>query len=174
MNAQRPLLAEAGAAVEAYSGQTVTLDGSGSRALGGGTLNYMWAQIDDGDEGDPDVTLTGDNTASPTFMAPTGLEDDITLKFRLTVTAGGQSVYDEVVVTIIAVAPQPAAVPSPDRLGGRCGGLGPVIPQPALQLPGQRSQPNRQRHGNAPRAVRLHDDPQRPGMQPAAAQWKSR
>ena len=105
VNVQRPLLAEAGAAAEAYSGQTVTLDGSGSRALGGGALNYMWAQIDDGDEGDPDVTLAGANTASPTFPAPTGLEDDITLKFRLTVTAGGQSVYDEVVVTIIAVRP---------------------------------------------------------------------
>ena len=105
VNAQRPLLAEAGAAAAAYSGQTVTLDGSGSRALGGGALNYMWAQIDDGDEGDPDVTLAGAATASPTFQAPTGLEDDITLKFRLTVTAGGRSVYDEVVVTIIAVRP---------------------------------------------------------------------
>ena len=105
VNVQRPLLAAAGADAEAYSGQTVTLDGSGSRALGGGALNYMWAQIDDGDEGDPDVTLAGAATASPTFMAPTGLEDDITLKFRLTVTAGGRSVYDEVVVTIIAVRP---------------------------------------------------------------------
>ena len=105
VNAQRPLLAEAGAAAAAYSGQTVTLDGSGSRALGGGALNYMWAQIDDGDEGDPTVTLTGVATASPTFLAPTGLEDDITLKFRLTVTAAGRSVYDEVVVTIIAVRP---------------------------------------------------------------------
>ena len=105
VNSQRPLLAAAGADAEAYSGQTVTLDGSGSRALGGGALTYMWAQIDDGDEGDPDVTLAGAATASPTFPAPTGLEDDITLKFRLTVTAGGQSVYDEVVVTIIAVRP---------------------------------------------------------------------
>ena len=105
VNIQRPLLAEAGAAAEAYSGQTVTLDGSGSRALGGGALNYMWAQIDDGDEGDPDVTLAGAATASPTFPAPTGLTSDRTLKFRLTVTAGGQSVYDEVVVTIIAVRP---------------------------------------------------------------------
>ena len=105
VNEQRPLLAEAGAAAEAYSGQTVTLDGSGSRALGGGAITYMWAPMPDGDEGDPTVTLAGVATASPTFMAPTGLEDDITLKFRLTVTAGGQSVYDEVVVTIIAVRP---------------------------------------------------------------------
>ena len=105
VNIQRPLLAEAGAAVAAYSGQTVTLDGSGSRALGGGALTYMWVQIDDGDEGDPDVTLAGAATASPTFPAPTGLTSDRTLKFRLTVTAGGRSVYDEVVVTIIAVRP---------------------------------------------------------------------
>ena len=105
VNAQRPLLAEAGADAEAYSGQTVTLDGSGSRALGVGALTYMWVQIDDGDEGDPDVTLAGANTASPTFPAPTGLTSDRTLKFRLTVTAAGRSVYDEVVVTIIAVRP---------------------------------------------------------------------
>ncbi len=105
VNAQRPLLAAAGADAEAYSGQTVTLDGSGSRALGGGALTYMWAQIDDGDEGDPDVTLAGANTASPTFPAPTGLTSDRTLKFRLTVTAAGRSVYDEVTVTIIAVRP---------------------------------------------------------------------
>jgi len=105
VNAQRPLLAEAGAAAEIYSGQTVTLDGSGSRALGGGALTYMWAPMPDGDEGDPTVTLAGAATAAPTFLAPTGLEDDITLKFRLTVTAGGRSVYDEVVVTIIAVRP---------------------------------------------------------------------
>ena len=102
---QRPLQAEAGAAAQAYSGQTVTLDGSGSRWPSGATPTYLWAQIDDGDEGDPDVTLAGANTASPTFPAPTGLTSDRTLKFRLTVTAGGRSVYDEVVVTIIAVRP---------------------------------------------------------------------
>ena len=162
VNIQRPLLAEAGAAAEAYSGQTVTLDGSGSRALGGGALTYMWAQIDDGDEGDPDVTLAGAATASPTFPAPTGLTNDRTLKFRLTVTAGGQSVYDEVVVTIIAVRPNQLLSLSLSDPEGDAVGPGPALPQPALRLPRQRSQPNRQRNSNAPRPVRLHNDPQRP------------
>ena len=99
--AQRPLLAEAGAAVEAYSGQTVTLDGSGSRAPSGAT--YAWTRVPDG--ATPEVTVTGANTASPTFLAPTGLTSDTTMTFRLTLTAGGRSVYDEVTVSIVAVRP---------------------------------------------------------------------
>ena len=99
--AQRPLLAEAGAAVEAYSGQTVTLDGSGSRAPSGAT--YRWTRMPTNAE--PMVTITGDNTATPTFLAPTGLTSDTTMTFRLTLTAGGRSVYDEVTVSIVAVRP---------------------------------------------------------------------
>ena len=99
--AQRPLLAEAGAAVEAYSGQTVTLDGSGSRAPSGAT--YAWERMPT--EATPMVTITGDTTPSPTFLAPTGLTSDTTMTFRLTLTAGGRSVYDEVTVSIVAVRP---------------------------------------------------------------------
>ena len=99
--AQRPLLAEAGAAVEAYSGQTVTLDGSGSRAPSGAA--YMWTRMPANAE--PMVTITGDNTATPTFLAPTGLTSDTTMTFRLTLTADGRSVYDEVTVSIVAVRP---------------------------------------------------------------------
>ena len=99
--AQRPLLAEAGAAVEAYSGQTVTLDGSGSRAPSGAT--YRWTRMPT--EAEPMVTITGDTTATPTFLAPTGLTSDTTMTFRLTLTAGGRSVYDEVTVSIVAVRP---------------------------------------------------------------------
>ena len=104
VNPQRPLLAEAGAGAEAYSGQTVTLDGSG-RSLSSAALTYMWTQVDDGDEGDPTVELARNDTASLTFTAPTGLTRDATLVFRLTVTAGGRSVYDEVTVSIVAVRP---------------------------------------------------------------------
>ena len=98
---QRPLLAEAGAAVEAYSGQTVTLDGNGSRAPSGAT--YAWTRVPDG--ATPEVTITGATTPSPTFLAPTGLTSDTTMTFRLTLTAGGRSVYDEVTVSIVAVRP---------------------------------------------------------------------
>ena len=98
---QRPLLAEAGAAVAAYSGQTVTLDGSGSRAPSGAT--YRWTRMPMGAE--PMVTINGATTPSPTFLAPTGLTSDTTMTFRLTLTAGGRSVYDEVTVSIVAVRP---------------------------------------------------------------------
>ena len=99
--AQRPLLAEAGAAVEAYSGQTVTLDGSGSRAPSGAT--YRWTRIPT--EATPAVTINGATTPAPTFLAPTDLTSDTTMTFRLTLTAGGRSVYDEVTVSIVAVRP---------------------------------------------------------------------
>ncbi len=99
--AQRPLLAEAGATVEAYSGQTVTLDGSGSRAPSGAT--YRWTRMPT--EATPMVTINGATTPAPTFLAPTGLTSDTTMTFRLTLTAGGRSVYDEVTVNIVAVRP---------------------------------------------------------------------
>ena len=98
---QRPLLAEAGAAVEAYSGQTVTLDGSGSRAPSGAA--YRWTRMPT--EATPMVTINGATTATPTFLAPTGLTSDTTMTFRLTLTAGGRSVYDDVTVSIVAVRP---------------------------------------------------------------------
>ena len=98
---QRPLLAEAGAAVDAYSGQTVRLDGSRSRAPSGTT--YRWTRMPT--EATPMVTINGATTASPTFLAPTGLTSDTTMTFRLTLTAGGRSVYDEVTVSIVAVRP---------------------------------------------------------------------
>ena len=98
---QRPLLAEAGAAVEAYSGQTVTLDGSGSRAPSSAT--YRWTRMPT--EADPMVTINGATTPAPTFLAPTGLTSDTTMTFRLTLTAGGRSVYDDVTVSIVAVRP---------------------------------------------------------------------
>ena len=101
LDIQRPLLAEAGAAVAAYSGQTVTLDGSGSRAPSGAT--YRWTRMPT--EATPAVTINGTTTATPTFLAPTGLTSDTTMTFRLTLTAGGRSVYDEVTVSIVAVRP---------------------------------------------------------------------
>ena len=157
--AQRPLLAEAGAAVEAYSGQTVTLDGSGSRAPSGAT--YRWTRMPA--DAEPMVTINGATTPAPTFLAPTGLTSDTTMTFRLTLTADGRSVYDEVTVSIVAVRPNQLLSLYADRFRGRCGKPGPAVRQPPLRLQRQRSQPDRQRHGNARRPVRLHDDPQRPG-----------
>ena len=108
---QRPLQATAGADAQAYSGQTVTVEGSG-RALGGATLGatpYRWT-VTDPDGLDPaTLTLSGQDTARLTFTAPTGLTEDQALVFRLTVTGtvGGRTatVFDEVTVNVVAVRP---------------------------------------------------------------------
>lgn len=80
------------------SGQTVTLDGSGSSDPDGDTLTYVWTQV----SGTP-VSLTGGSSASPTFVAPlvNGTED---LVFQLVVSDGQvSSVADTVTIGIRAV-----------------------------------------------------------------------
>ena len=108
---QRPVQATVGADAQAYSGQTVTLEGSG-RASHGATLGaspYRWT-VSDPDGLDPaTLTLSGAETARLTFTAPTGLTTDKALVFRLTVTGtvGGRTVtvFDEVTVNVVAVRP---------------------------------------------------------------------
>ena len=98
------LAPEAGAAQRVYSGARVTLDGSGSRALNSsGTVNYAWSQTDTTGRS---VTLSGGNTARPTFTAPVGLTTDTVLEFTLAVSKTGTpgvTETDTVTVTVIAV-----------------------------------------------------------------------
>ena len=98
------LAPEAGAAQRVYSGARVTLDGSGSRALNSsGTVNYAWSQTDTTGRS---VTLSGANTARPTFTAPVGLTTDTVLEFTLAVSKTGTpgvTETDTVTVTVIAV-----------------------------------------------------------------------
>ena len=98
------LAPEAGPAQQVYSGARVTLDGSGSRALNSsGTVNYAWSQTDTTGRS---VTLSGGNTARPTFTAPVGLTTDTVLEFTLAVSKTGTpgvTKTDTVTVTVIAV-----------------------------------------------------------------------
>ena len=58
--------ADAGADQTVASGATVNLNGNGSTDPDGDTLTYAWTQT-----GGTAVTLTGANTATPSFTAPT-------------------------------------------------------------------------------------------------------
>ena len=106
------LTAEAGAGQEAFSGQPVTLSGSGGLVPGfgvldtGESLTYAWTQT--GDAAHPRVTLSGASTARATFTAPTGLTEDTTLEFTLAVGRSGPATYtvtDTVAVRVQAVLP---------------------------------------------------------------------
>ena len=76
----------------------MTLNGNGSTDTDGTIASYSWAQT-----GGTAVTLTGANTATPSFTAPIG---PATLTFELTVTDNdGATDTDTVVVNVDAPVP---------------------------------------------------------------------
>ena len=90
-----PPVADAGADQSVKEGVTVNLDGSGSSDSDGTIATYAWTQI-----GTPSVTLTGADTATPSFTAPT-VAANTTLTFQLEVTDNdGQSDTDTVQITV--------------------------------------------------------------------------
>ena len=100
--ANRAPRAYAGEDKGVYQGATVTLDGSGSSDPDGDALTYAWRQL----PGGPRVSLRNADTASPDFVAPTGLSGQEGLKFRLTVSDGrGGSNSDDVWITVVVRQP---------------------------------------------------------------------
>ena len=71
---------DAGPDQTAQGGTTVTLDGSGSTDAEGDPITYSWGQASG-----PAVTLIGDTTANPTFVAPAATSTPQTLVFSLVV-----------------------------------------------------------------------------------------
>ncbi len=98
-------------AYTAYAAVT-QLDGSGSSDPENDTLSFSWAQIG----GTSTVTLTGANTATPSFTAP---DVDDVLVFQLTVNDGnGNSDTDTVTVVVNATGTVPTGGGGTGSSGG--------------------------------------------------------
>jgi PGF-pre-PGF domain-containing protein len=87
--------ASAGANRTVDANATVELDGDGSSAPTGDTLQYQWRQVSG-----PSVSLTDANSTTPTFAAP-AVGVSTALAFELTVADGdGKADTDRVTVTV--------------------------------------------------------------------------
>jgi MYXO-CTERM domain-containing protein len=93
VGADRGPVANAGADRSANARESVTLQGFGSDPEND-AVTYAWVQ-----ESGPSVTLTGADTATPSFSAPNTKEEAV-LVFKLTVTANGLSATDTVSITV--------------------------------------------------------------------------
>jgi hypothetical protein len=100
-----PVTANAGADQTVLWGSEITLNGSNST---GAIVSYSWIQVSG-----ESVTLTGADTAQPSFTAPSL---DGSLEFQLTVFGPeGNSSADTVTITVIESAPPPVANAGPDQ-----------------------------------------------------------
>jgi len=89
-------------------GASVNLSGAGSSDPDADTLTYAWTQT-----GGTAVTLTGANTATPSFTAPAGLA---TLTFQLEVCDPEPLCDTDTVVVTVQEPPPPSAQPPPTAL----------------------------------------------------------
>lgn len=92
--------ANAGSTAAVSGGTTVLLNGAASTDGDGDTLTYSWAQT-----GGTAVTLTGANTATPSFVAPAATGAIQNLTFALTVSDGVATSTANVVIDINANQP---------------------------------------------------------------------
>ncbi len=91
-------------------GETVTLSGSATDPDTGDSLSYAWTQTSG-----PAVTLSGADSPSASFTAPTGLSADAMLSFLLTVSDGRLSASARVRITVTYVNDAPSADAGADQ-----------------------------------------------------------
>ena len=107
----RPPTANAGPDQSVDENTAVNLNGTGSSDPDGDTLSFSWIQT-----GGPVVTLTGGNTAAPSFTAPNVAPAGATLTFELKVIDGlGLISTDTVAITVKNVNRPPTANAGPDQ-----------------------------------------------------------
>ncbi|EPX58683.1 chitinase [Cystobacter fuscus DSM 2262] len=104
-NVNRAPTAHAGDALTVEEGAQAKLNGTASADPDGDTLSYTWTQV----EGSP-VTLTGADTATPSFIAP-DVDAQTTLRFSLVVKDG--SLDSEPAFVSVTVTPKPVTNPEP-------------------------------------------------------------
>ncbi len=88
-----PPLADAGPNASVAAGSTVTLDGSKSKDLDGGSIGYRWSQTSG-----PPVTLSSPTVQKPTFVAPASAA---TLAFKLSVNDGVTTSFPATVTIVV-------------------------------------------------------------------------
>ena len=93
-----PPVADAGPDQTVNEGAQVRLDGSRSEDPDNrpDPLEYSWQQV----KGQP-VTLSDAASATPGFITPSGLAQDVQLEFILTVTDGSLTAEDSVAITVL-------------------------------------------------------------------------
>ncbi len=96
-------VADAGADRTVETGASVTLDGGASTDPNGDTLTYAWEQT-----GGPAVTLSGANTATPSFTAPSVRTD---LVFSLAVNDGARDGAADEVTVLVRPPANPSSAP---------------------------------------------------------------
>ncbi|MEW8050556.1 MAG: PIG-L family deacetylase [Candidatus Thiodiazotropha sp.] len=96
LTANSPPVVDAGPSMSVAMNETVQLDGNGSFDIDGAQLSYQWLQLSG-----PGVILSDPTSATPFFTAPSGLQEDTVLRFRLVVSNGSfSSIPDHVEVTV--------------------------------------------------------------------------